>query len=294
MNKAHIFLVLLFFLLSSESFSKNLYVGVLENIPNRASKLNQRIIRILYEKVDNGWESMKFKEGLSSYPEKLNWYVTFDGKNIGKINSVLFKETNPSVNFLSRDTHHILESQDKIPVIGKLSTEFSGWIYKESYRPLILVTQNNYRDPENWKPAMLNKDLLYILLAQFKLTIDYAEVLDVENDSTRQINDIKASDLALYKSYKSNTGKMLVQIGFRGFVDCQGQGEYICPNRWFYLKKDIDPKYIGSGMKLIDAGDYDEDGFSEVVFWIAGYNYDGYKMFFDDFSESSEYSWKYH
>ena len=37
--------------------------------------------------------------------------------------------------------------------------------------------------------------------------------------------------------------------------------------------------YIGVGIDLIDAGDYDGDGHSEFVFKYRGYNLDGYEMF---------------
>ncbi len=45
---------------------------------------------------------------------------------------------------------------------------------------------------------------------------------------------------------------------------------------------------------LIDAGDYDGDGKSEVLFFVSGYNQDGYVMFYNSFQKSVIYTWHYH
>ena len=45
---------------------------------------------------------------------------------------------------------------------------------------------------------------------------------------------------------------------------------------------------------LVDAGDYDADGESEAVFFISGYNEDGYALFYDSFQKSVMWTWNYH
>jgi len=47
-------------------------------------------------------------------------------------------------------------------------------------------------------------------------------------------------------------------------------------------------------MWLVDAGDYDSDGKSELVFSIDGYNRGGYKLFYDDFSRFATFEFGYH
>jgi hypothetical protein len=47
-------------------------------------------------------------------------------------------------------------------------------------------------------------------------------------------------------------------------------------------------------MDLLDAGDYDGDGRSEVLFWSSGEDVDGYVLMYDGFTKSAEFKWSYH
>ena len=47
-------------------------------------------------------------------------------------------------------------------------------------------------------------------------------------------------------------------------------------------------------LTLLDAGDYDGDGKSEVVFFLSGYNEDGYALFYDSFRKFVFHTWSYH
>lgn len=47
-------------------------------------------------------------------------------------------------------------------------------------------------------------------------------------------------------------------------------------------------------MMLVDAGDYDNDGESELLFAITDYNRGGYKLFYDKFTKSVEFKFNYH
>jgi len=47
-------------------------------------------------------------------------------------------------------------------------------------------------------------------------------------------------------------------------------------------------------MWLVDAGDYDNDGKSEIVFSISRYNRGGYELFYDDFKGHTVFEFSYH
>jgi hypothetical protein len=47
-------------------------------------------------------------------------------------------------------------------------------------------------------------------------------------------------------------------------------------------------------MWLVDAGDYDSDGKSEVLFSIAEHNKGGYRLFYRNFTKRAEFAFHYH
>lgn len=63
---------------------------------------------------------------------------------------------------------------------------------------------------------------------------------------------------------------------------------------WFHVNKEGSVRYIGRGMTLLDAGDYDNDGESEIIFWRSGYNEDGYILFYKQFINRVDFTWNYH
>jgi hypothetical protein len=55
-----------------------------------------------------------------------------------------------------------------------------------------------------------------------------------------------------------------------------------------------EPLPLGTGLQLVDAGDYDADGKSELLFWYDGYNSNGYDLFSSDFRKHVKVRWSYH
>jgi hypothetical protein len=87
----------------------------------------------------------------------------------------------------------------------------------------------------------------------------------------------------------------LVQLGLRGYY-CDGiaddSGLFI--GQWYLIEPSGKMRFLGSGMSLVDAGDYDGDGKSEVLFAVDGYDLGGYRLFYRDFSRSAEFLFSYH
>ncbi len=66
---------------------------------------------------------------------------------------------------------------------------------------------------------------------------------------------------------------------------CDGPSEPAWWPNCFIVPADAHhPAFLGEGLWLVDAGDYDGDGRSEVIFWFSGYNRDGYVLFTDDWT----------
>lgn len=253
-------------------------------------------IKVLFYKNKETWNTLQFSSK-NKYPKKVSWTIAFDGKNLGTILSTNDSKPLEYFLFYARDKFHLPVANQSIPKIGKLTFEFSGWLSGypngETLRPLVLVSENSYKDPQNWKPFKPNLEIIIILLPKLKESVRLVTVDYYTNAKTPY--DARAKDIKILKSYKNLSGSKLIQLQVDvPNIDCDGQPEAECLPLWFHLSNKGQSKYIGKGKKLIDAGDYDNDGKSEVVFWHSGYNLDGYIMYYDNFNKSVEYFWKYH
>jgi len=232
------------------------------------------------------------------YPDKVNWTIAFDGKNIGKFYSsatpLRFKDSSWAD---SIDTYHEPETND-LPTIGEVSIEFSSWALQKNYRPLTVVSEANSKDPERWKPFTPDKSIKKTLAPYFKKYM--SAVLDLEFS--------KDTELAYLKSYKSTLDDQLIHLGVKYY---KGEEMIVDYSLWFHidslgfvknLNEFIDKDYLGDGfidddysdVTLIDAGDYDNDGKSEILFWTSRYNGDGNVLFSNGFNDMTEYTWSYH
>ena len=63
---------------------------------------------------------------------------------------------------------------------------------------------------------------------------------------------------------------------------------------WYVVEPTGMVSFLNSNMWLVDAGDYDGDGKSEVLFAISGYDEGGYRLYYSDFGRSAEFLFGYH
>ena len=282
--------------------SDAMFVGVLEhkyeNYPHWPPKDNPIYnykVRILFYKIDNDWETILDPEKIIKYyPKNVMWTIAFDGRNLGKIESVDDTTSSKYESFYARDKFHNPTTKFPIPKVGNLTSEFTGWPGGETLRPLILSSTGKFADPEKWRPFRPEKKVKHILFDVIKKSIGQVYKVDYDTNKRTPFNYTE-NDLTISKSYKSASSDQLIQLGFDiPQIDCGGPVEPECKSLWFYLPIVQKPFFIGKKMNLIDAGDYDGDGRSEIVFWKAGYNLDGYILFYDRFTKKVEYLWGYH
>lgn len=63
---------------------------------------------------------------------------------------------------------------------------------------------------------------------------------------------------------------------------------------WFAVDPAGSARYLGSGMWMVDAGDYHADKKSELVFSIDQENRGGYRIYYDNFKKTAEFKFSYH
>ena len=107
--------------------------------------------------------------------------------------------------------------------------------------------------------------------------------------------DYRDQDIKISKSYESRRQWVLVSLSVVGY-HCDGPTELDSPflAQWFAVSPQGVVSFLGGGIELIDAGDYDNGGRSELIFSTNAYNRGGYKMCYDDFRKQADFEFSYH
>ncbi len=301
-----ILLILMILVGICKSYSQNskspVIVGIMED--NREELINwkqgpskTRVILPLFEKQGNEWIPCSSPSG------DVLWTIAFDGKEKGTI------ESHPSADTYSFDPNaYTPEPQaGQVLTIGKPSEKWSGWENTLFNRPLVLVANGNFKDPEQWKPFQPSTNELQVFRSDFRN--EYPKVTNCDTNEELLPNPwkYKDSDIMVTSAYHSNQGNSLVNMFLQGGHCGMLDGPFIeqlflfGPNNASTLitVTDSKPSLQDRGflneisLYLVDAGDYDGDGKSEVIFFLSGYDQDGYVMFYDSFQKSVIYTWHY-
>lgn len=270
-------------------------LGILEDLPGHyTGEPDFRAVRVVFQKVDGDWKAFPtncsdqecLKTLTKSYPGQVNWTIAFEGRNIGRVTSQV---PNDFAWYAEVGLEKILGSAP-IPTIGKQSEEYAGWNGKPVYRPLAAVSETNFKDPDGWKHTQLTPDQIALVRQSFRKM--FPSVSNCRNPEENLPKPWKYRDgeIKLSMAYSSRHHWLLAKISLEGYA-CDGPiddgGAF--DSQWYGIDPAGEVRHIGSGMSLLDAGDYDSDGRSEVLFTVSGYAEGGYRLFYHDFSKSAEF-----
>jgi len=222
----------------------------------------------------------------------MKWDVAFDGKDLGTLES----EANSKGGLTS--FQDILKSARAIPTIGSPSQQFAGIMAYgpgKMRRPLVVVSGPYFSDPDGWKRTKLPDEILSKVRKAFRR--DYPHVNRCKDEEVLEHNwQFPDQALVFAVAYGSNKHSFLAQAelhtGDCGWVDSNDDPQ---SDPWFFVAEDGTVRRIGSFMTLLDAGDYDNDGKSEVVFFLSqGENTDGFVLFDAAFKKQGSLLWNYH
>ncbi len=247
-------------------------------------------VRALFTRTSSGWRALDttdLSRGQSHY-----WTVAFDGRNLGSLASANSDTLAPTAWSYHRDHYETVSRSSSIPHVRNALRAFAGWCSSPPERPLVVVSEQNFRDPEAWHPFSPAPSYRQALFRLFQASVDSAIICPGGGERTARWR-FRSTDLRLRKSYRSNQHQELVAIQLdpgRNACDGPPGDEYAV--HWFRV--DSDTALLGIDLELLDAGDYDADGHSEVIFWHSGYNEDGYSLFYDRNRRSVNFWWHYH
>jgi hypothetical protein len=249
---------------------------------------------VLFQKTGNDWKAFPsqcadqacLKTISSRYPAEVSWTIAFDGKALGQVTGRTVKEFD---SYASIGKQEIVTSNN-LPVPGTRSTKWGGVWDTKTYRPIVVVSQPNFKDTEGWKPVALNRDTLSAVREQFKIHYRALCRLDNDQDSIKQPWKYADSEIKVTRAYASNKNWFVVGMRLENVRDCDDEeAGFQIDDPWFTVDPKGTVRFLDAGLWLVDAGDYDNNGESEVLFVMSHSNGGGFELFYDNFSKHASF-----
>jgi len=279
--------------------AQNTILGILEE--NRGHSFgdpNYRTVRVVFEKKGNEWQAFRsacddqacLKAATSSYPSEVKWTIAFDGKNVGEVVS----RTPSDFLWYSDIGQQVITSKNPVPMVGTRSPEFGGFTGATVYRPLVANSKQYFADPDRWEPFVLSAEFTTLLQQAFRKRFPKLCRVSRSDQSKLEQFHYRNEEVKAVKAYTSVSGSLVARLHLEA-VDCQDtEAGFDIDDPWFFVDTKKTVTYLGSGMWLVDAGDYDNDGKSELIFSINRENEGGYEIWYDNFEKHATFKFNYH
>ena len=269
----------------------SLWVGVFENVDGGnflSPAMASPHVRVAFKKDGANWVA-----ATSAIPKTMTWTVVLDGKALGRLTSAT--KSSSASGDINTQTLTISPAKRILATRGAAEFSSTGDVPVRS-RPLILVSEPYFRDPEGWKPTQLSPGEKKLAVSAFRKKIPNSERCDQPEEGPIHKVPYSDSEIQFLKAYRSIKGNVVLGMKVDDknancdFFDDDNFFDY-----WFVLRTDGSVQLLDSQMKPIDAVDLDNSGKSEWIFQTSrGEDRDGYELFYDDFLKSASFSWTYH
>ncbi len=273
-----------------------------ESVPNGGGKLRTGL-RLAFEKTADGWTAICDANREKSTGCRFNadvpsqWIVSEGGRTIGRVAAKGWLDTDyPSETGLLR-----ILSGAPVPG-GKRSHEFAGWNDNPVYRPLV-ATNVSPGKVARWRSVYPEKMPFAVILPVLKKQV--AEIPDCTNggqdNPPRKGRPLAANDIHVFETWQTMNGELLVGAGIKPELvqKCDYTADSLA-DVWLYENDGEEPARALPALiepetthRLIAIGDFAGDGNEEALFWLSGYNEDGFVLYYDHFSKAAKFAWGY-
>ena len=253
-------------ILPSQAFAWTSWVGVLEDWPLQSDAAAQgnkpepksepkyeARVRPLFIRIDKTTWQAAPRPGdanpVATLPKAFSWDVCFSGRGEGQLTAMLIADGMPTTT-----PPYILRAEDRAPWRTRRSADYAGWLPTPVYKPILLMSSLNSscKDPEKWKQAGAEKARTKIPAMIEALRKDFAS-----NDPGLTTYDFADKDVKIFRSWASTKQGIFVALRTR-HKDSTIETFQISPQG--------DVTHLGHDMMLVDAGDFDGDGTTEILF----------------------------
>jgi hypothetical protein len=280
---------------------KEIFVGTIESnfLDFEQDKQNNFLGVIYFHKNNNQWRVLMD----SFYPIKQNFNVFYKGLKVGAVAAWIDTTITQSPYF----GFPYKFANKKIPTIGKKTYTFSGMGGEKCYRPLIISNTYNNKQKQNikFKTATKNDSLIVLQYliekakefnlggldsAKEKIIRKVNRVLKINNDCYFIDADINLNMYCYKDKVPFDKDLSYFLSSTQKFSIAERRETY---NAYFLVNKAA-VTYVDYDLKYLDSGDFDDDGYDEIVFRMDKYNYTGYLMVTNKWTDFFTKSWSYH
>jgi len=290
-----------------EAKDEPVLVGVLEHgflrSPQDTRGAEFKGVRLAFRRTAGGWEAFPhsprdvdgLRALLKAYPAIATWTISFDGHSLGTVTT-----RRPESYEFYGEVGRLTVSSESVPSIGAPSAK-SPFIRMDgaaTYRSLVATSRSAVGDPDAWKRDAPSRTVRTQAVAALRARLPKVETCD---DAGRVLPRRAYTDneVRTVQSFTPKNGAQIVSLVIapkRNSFCEYGDEEVADPLvHTFAVEPTGNVVFIGTAMTLVDAGDYDGDGHSELIFWRSeGDNNEGYVLVADGFRSRVEFEWNYH
>jgi hypothetical protein len=273
-------------------------LGILEDVPaSYAGQSDTRAVRVVFQKSGADWLAFPsdcrdlacLKQLPSEYPDQATWTITFNGRTLGRLSA----RTRKTFDFYSFAGLQDIVTGESVPTIGQKSEKYGGFAGAAVYRPLVATSEPFSGDPQDWKRSQLPPEVASKVRQAFRRKFPHVTNCSNPNENIARQWKYRDDDVRLTRVYGSRYEWFLAQAILEPYR-CDGPLDDAFVDQWFVIAPDKEIRWLGKTMWLVDAGDYGNDGKSELVFSIDGDDLGGYELFYDDFKKHATFEFAYH
>ena len=277
--------------------AQSVILGVLEDVPPMyAGEADKPAVRVVF-RFDNGkWIAFPsdcpdqecLRRLVAQYPASVRWSIGLNGRELAKLSSRAPKQFDLYAHVGLQN----LDDPSHAPKVGSKSEEFGGFTGDAVYKPLVADTEAFFSDPDHWRELPVPEGIQAELRRAFRGRNSHLCMRDRTDETKSTLFAYTDSQVEITKALKSEAGLWIAELHLDNASACDDVVEF--DDQWFVSKPDGATHYIGEGMWLVEAGDFNNDGRSEMLFSIARYNRGGYELFYDQFTKHVSFEFSFH
>lgn len=156
------------------------------------------------------------------------------------------------------------------------------WPLNQLHFPVVLTHSNKSNNPEKWeygKLAAVHNNLMQFFIEKLKRK----QICDPIKEKIVNSIPLIPAEIEDGTNFRNHLGEMIASFRIKSENENTKCPEQVAPNqageKWYYSNAAGEILYIGNNLLFLDFNDYDEDGYSEWLFYKNIQGKESYLLF---------------